>query len=149
MQVKMQNAKCKVQNEEVSLEAPAGAKGANLSDRLVAFAVESLKLCGRMPRGVAGRAVAGQVVRCATSPGANCEEACGAESSADFIHKMQVVLKEVRESRYWLTLARRADLLPPGDVVPLIREADELVRIFSKSVVTAKRSAGARASPSF
>jgi len=58
---------------------------------------------------------------------------------------MQIVLKELRESRYWLELGSRAGLVADSETVPLLREADELVRIFSKSVVTAKRSA--RASP--
>ena len=142
----MQNAKCKSQNGGGEAFSPP-ARVADLSERLLAFAVACLKLCGRMPRGPVGRWVAGQLVRCATSPGANYEEARGAESGADFVHKMQIVLKELRESRYWLRLGLRAGLTAAPEAQPLIAEADELVRIYSKSVVTAKRSA--RASPQF
>jgi four helix bundle protein len=78
------------------------------------------------------------LVRVATSSGANYEEACGAESRADFIHKMQIVLKELRESLYWLRLAHRAGLISAGDLKPLISEADGLAKIVGRSVVTAK-----------
>ena len=82
-----------------------------------------------------------QLVRAATSSGANYEEACGAESRADFIHKMQIVLKELRESLYWLRLADRAGLISTQDLEPLISEAEGLAKIVGKSVVTAKSKA--------
>jgi four helix bundle protein len=110
-----------------------------LSERLLAFAARCLKLCDKIGRGVAGRCVSGQLTRSSTSAGANYEEACGAESRADFLHKLQISLKEVRESRYWLRLTREAQLQPAAKLSPLMTEADELVRILSKSVVTAKR----------
>ncbi len=65
-------------------------------------------------------------------------EARGAESRADFVHKLQVALKEAKESQYWLALVVRAELLNPGFVQVLADEADALVRILAKSVVTAK-----------
>lgn len=77
-------------------------------------------------------------MRSATSSGANYEEACGAESKADFIHKMQLVLKELRESLYWLKLIERSKLIPSDDLHPLLGEADELSKIVAKSVITAK-----------
>ena len=77
-------------------------------------------------------------MRAAASAGANYEEACGAESKADFIHKMQLVLKESRESLYWLKLAERSELIPGKDLQPLWNEANELIKIVAKSVVTAK-----------
>jgi len=77
-------------------------------------------------------------MRAATSSGANYEEACGAESRADFIHKMQLVLKELRESLYWLKLVERTDLISGKDLQALVDEANELTKIVAKSVITAK-----------
>ncbi len=78
------------------------------------------------------------MMRSATSSGANYEEACGAESKADFIHKMQLVLKELKESLYWLKLIRKSALMSDERVEPVLRETHELVNIIAKSVITAK-----------
>jgi len=78
-------------------------------------------------------------MRAATSSGANYEEACGAESKVDFIHKMQLVLKELRESLYWLKLAEKTGLIAGKELQPLMDEANELVKIVAKSVITAKK----------
>ena len=83
--------------------------------------------------------MANQLMRASTSCGANYEEACAAESRADFVHKMQIVLKEIRESRYWLRLIEKVGLFPESNLPSLLRESDELVKIFAKSVITAKR----------
>jgi len=77
-------------------------------------------------------------MRSATSSGANYEEACGAESKADFIHKMQLVLKELRESSYWVKLLKKVRLISDEDLQPLLSEAKELVKIVAKSIITAK-----------
>ena len=98
-----------------------------------------VRLCGRLNRSSVGRHIGNQLVRAATSSGANYEEACAAESRADFIHKMQIVLKELRESFYWLRLAHRSGLISAEDLKPLIGEADGLAKIVGKSVVTAKK----------
>lgn len=97
-------------------------------------------VAGKMNRTAAARHVAGQLVSSATSAGANYEEACGAESRADFIHKMQVVLKELRESLYWLRLVKRSNRVSPSLAEPPLREADELARIVGRSVITAKKA---------
>ena len=73
-------------------------------------------------------------MRSATSSGANYEEACGAESKADFIHKMQLVLKELRESLYWLKLVKGASLIPDEELQPLLSEAEELAKIVAKTL---------------
>lgn len=77
-------------------------------------------------------------MRAATSCGANYEEACAAESRADFVHKMQIVLKELRESRYWLKLLNRVGISSDISLPSLLKESDELIKIFAKSVITAK-----------
>jgi four helix bundle protein len=83
-------------------------------------------------------------MRSATSAGANYQEARGAESRADFVHKLQVVLKELRETQYWLFLVERASLAPSGALKPLLVEVDELVRMVVKSILTAKSNATRR-----
>jgi four helix bundle protein len=109
-----------------------------MEQRLLAFAAAAMRLVGRLSRSVEGRYVAGQLMRSAASSGANYHEACAAESRADFVHKLQVALKELRESEYWLRLAAQATLLPSTTLSPLQDEADQLIRIIAKSVVTAK-----------
>jgi len=110
----------------------------DLSERLLNFATSSIKLTVKLNRSAVGRYIANQLMRASGSAGANYEEACGAESKADFIHKMQLVLKESRESLYWLKLAERAELVSSNDIQPLLNRADELTKIIAKSVITAK-----------
>ena len=76
----------------------------DLSERLLGFAAEIVRLVVDLRKSSVGRHISNQLTRSGTSPGANYEEACGAESRAGFIHKMQIVLKELRESGYWLRL---------------------------------------------
>ncbi|MBO8131555.1 MAG: four helix bundle protein [Candidatus Marinimicrobia bacterium] len=110
----------------------------DLSERLLEFAASSIKLTVRLKRTAVGRYIANQLMRAASSSGANYEEACGAESRADFIDKMQLVLKELRESLYWLKLVERSDLISGNELQPLLAESNELIKIVAKSVITAK-----------
>jgi four helix bundle protein len=75
-----------------------------LSERLLDFGVEIIRMVEKIRSNYAGRQIIGQLIRSSTSAGANYEEACGAESRSDFVHKLQIVLKELRESLYWLQL---------------------------------------------
>jgi four helix bundle protein len=77
-------------------------KGDDIAARLVALAVDVVKIVDVLPDTLAGRHVAGQLLRSGTSPGANYEEARAAESRRDFLHKLGIVLKEIQETRYWL-----------------------------------------------
>jgi four helix bundle protein len=110
----------------------------DLSDRFLDFAVRVFNVVDALPDTRAGRHVAGQLVRCGSAPGPNYEEGCAAESRADFAHKLGIVLKESRESRYWLRLIVRAKLLSGEKMEGLIDESDQLCRIIGKSVATAK-----------
>jgi four helix bundle protein len=129
----MQNGKCKSQNEN-NRKIPK-----DLSDRLESFAAEVIKGVSRINRTFAGQHIAGQLIRSSTSAGANYEEACGAESRQDFIHKLQIVLKELRESLFWFRISLKAELVTAEAINPLLREGNELANIIGKSVVTAKR----------
>jgi four helix bundle protein len=110
----------------------------DLEDRLIDFAVAILETVEQRPDTRAGNHVAGQLVRCGTSPAPNYGEAEGAESRRDFVHKMKVAFKELRETRVWLRIARRRSLIPESSIDPALSECEELIRIFGKSIATAK-----------
>jgi four helix bundle protein len=110
----------------------------DLSSRLLDFTVEVIKVVNALPKTVPGRHIAKQMTRAGTSCGANYEEACGAESRLDFIHKMGIVLKELKETRYWLQLIRRTELLTPKRTEPVMNECEQLCAIIAKSIITAK-----------
>jgi len=119
-------------------EKPFGRKD-ELSERLLGFTVRIIKLVNALPKTLVGRHLATQLLSSGTSPGANYEEACGAESRADFIHKLGVVLKELKESRFWLKVIGRAGLVPPQRLAPLLIECEELCAIIAQSIITAKK----------
>lgn len=114
-------------------------KGDDISNRLIDLAAGVLKLVPSLRRHPVGLNIARQLERCAASGGANYEEARGAESAADFVHKVRVALKEVRETRYWLRLAVRAGLLEQEYVVKLLDESHQLIAILTASANTARR----------
>lgn len=109
-----------------------------LSDRLWRFAARVGKVVDALPDTRLGRHVAGQLVRCGTSSPPNYDEACAAESKADFIHKLSVALKEMKETRGWLRFTIMASLLAEKKVSAVIEEAEQLCRILAQSVLTAK-----------
>jgi four helix bundle protein len=108
-----------------------------LSDRLIDFAARAGLLIDALPDTRLGRHVAGQLVGSGTSPAPNYEEGCAAESRADFIHKLRICLKELRESRTWLRIIIRAKLLPENQVVDHLDECEQLCKIIGQSVATA------------
>lgn len=112
-----------------------------ISERLIKFSGRIIKLMNVISCTSAGKKIADQLVRCGTSVGANYEEAHGAQSRADFAHKMQIALKEARESRYWLCVILEADLAPGFGVEALIDEATQLRAILGKSVATIRGTA--------
>ena len=111
-----------------------------LTDRLLDFAVRIINLLGKLPKNNIANHVGLQLLRSGTSPGANYEEARGAESTADFIHKLGIVLKELKESRFWLRVIHRVPLLKPERLVPLLDECEALIAIIAKSIFTAKKT---------
>ncbi len=110
-----------------------------LSDRLLDFAARIGKLADALPDTRMGRHIAGQIIRSGTSAAQNYEEGCAAESRREFAHKLQICLKELRETRLWLRLILRASLLSEKRLTKLLEEADSLCKIIGKTVVTAKR----------
>jgi four helix bundle protein len=113
----------------------------DLEERLVAFAVRVIDVVEALPSTRAGNHVAGQLIRCGTSPAPNYAEAQSAESRNDFIHKLKICLKELRESRVWLLIIQRKPLIkPPQRLDPLLRECHELISIFVTSIATAQKN---------
>ena len=109
-----------------------------LEERLIDFAVRVIHLSARLPKTPAGRHVAGQILRCGTSPAPNYSEARAAESHADFVHKLRVVLKEFNETFVWLRMIGKSELINPVLLADIIDENSQLCRIVTSSVSTAK-----------
>jgi four helix bundle protein len=109
-----------------------------LEERLTNFAVRIIKLSASLPKTAAGRHVAGQILRSGTSPAPNYGEARGAESHADFVHKLGVVLKELNETCIWLRMIERSEILKPEMLRQIIAENKELCRLFTSSLKTAR-----------
>ena len=112
----------------------------DLEDRLIAFAVRVIRVVEALPRTPVGNHIRGQLGRSGTSPAPNYGEAESAESRTDFVHKLKIVLKELRETRVWLLIIVRAGLIKPVTTLePLIQETNELISIFVTSVKTATK----------
>ena len=110
----------------------------DISESLLEFAAMTGKTVDALPDTRLGRHVAGQLVRCGTSPLPNYEEACASESRRDFIHKFSICLKELRETRSWLRLIVKTDLLPEKQIVDALDECSQLCNIIAQSIITAK-----------
>lgn len=110
-------------------------KPGKLVDRTVDYGLAVIDFCEKLPRNPAGRHIGDQLLRSATSVGANYAEATEAESTADFIHKLRIAMKELKESRVWLLFASR--IKPCEQVAALRDEARQLVLMLGKSINTA------------
>jgi four helix bundle protein len=114
----------------------------DLEDRLLEFAVNVVELTEILPSTRAGNHIAGQLLRCGTSPLSNHGEVEAAESRKDFLHKLRICLKELRETKRWLRLVGRLKKLSQSANVSLcLNEVEELIRIFVASVRTAQKNA--------
>src|SRR3981081_1651869 len=109
-----------------------------LEDRMIRFGSTTCRLGERFPRTPLGQHVALQLVRSSTSPFANYGEVQSAESRRDFIHKLGICLKELRETRTWLKFVREMNLTSPELLDPALRECDELLAILATSIKTAR-----------
>ena len=110
----------------------------DLKDRSKRFAVRIIRVAEKLPRSVASEVIARQLVRSATSIGANYRAACRARSKAEFVSKLQIVLEESDESQYWLELLLELEMLDPQVLRDSIQEADELTAIFVSALKTAR-----------
>jgi len=119
-------------------------KADELEERLIDFAVRIIHLSARLPKSPAGRHVAGQILRCGTSPAPNYSEARASESHADFVHKLRVVLKELDGTLVWLRMIRENELITPTLLVDIVDENSQLCRIVTSSISTAKTRSAAQ-----
>ena len=109
-----------------------------LEERLIDFAVRVISLANRLSTSFAGKHIANQVVRSGTSPAPNYAEARSAESRADFIHKLRIVVKELNETSAWLRITAKSAIVKPDLLGNLLSECDELKRILGASLRTAR-----------
>ena len=116
------------------------SKRFDLKERLINFCVRIIRVTESLPNTKTGNHFRSQLLRSGTSPAANYAEAQSAESRSDFIHKIKIVLKELRETEVWLILITRASLMRSEiRLQPLLHECDELIAIFVQSVKTAQQ----------
>jgi len=113
-------------------------KKERFQEKFLEFGAEIVVLVKDLPRTTPGRQIADQLLRSGTSVGANVHEAQSAESSADFVHKLQIGLKEIRETSYWLALVDKSNLLQGDALMRLVSRCEELTAILARSVITAK-----------
>jgi four helix bundle protein len=142
----MQIANCKLQNSEsVGATSRAAAASArkpmtpdDMCDRILDFADRVSTVVEALPDTKLGNRIANQLLRSGTSPIGNYEEACAAESKDDFVHKLRICLKEVRESRGWLRLTSRRKLVPSARLADLIDESEQLAKMLGQSIATVR-----------
>ncbi len=111
-----------------------------LKARTKAFALRTIKLVEAIPRSPVGQVVGRQILRSATSVGANYRAACRAQSRADFAAKLAVVAEEADETLYWLELLGESGVIKPERLKALMKEGGELLAIVAASRRTARRS---------
>jgi len=125
-----------------------GAIRETIEERLLDYAAECIRIAESLPSSYTGKHLSGQLVRAGTAPYAHHGEAQSAESVDDFIHKMSIALKELRESSRWLKLIDRVPLVPNlSKVNAALAESDELQRIFYSSIKTARLKSTRRPPP--
>jgi four helix bundle protein len=112
----------------------------DLKKRTKAFALRVLKLVDALPKTMAGRALASQIVRSGTSVAANYRAACRAKSTADFIAKMGIVEEEADETLFRLELLEESELVRAAKLTAIKQEANELIAITVASIKTARRN---------
>lgn len=113
------------------MEAPARSSQSRADDlegRLIDFAVRIIKLSGRLPKTPAGTHIAVQIMRSGTSPAPNYGEARGAESHADFVHKLGIVLKELNETSIWLRVIDKSEMVRRELLTDILNENTELCK---------------------
>jgi len=112
----------------------------DLEERLLEFSVRIIKIVEQLPNTRTGNHVGGQLLRSGTSPYPNHGEAQSAESPKDFVHKLRISLKELRETQRWLKLIRQVPIINKPELLnDILEEAEELIRIFVASIKTAEK----------
>ena len=135
-------ASCRIAKRSNGEYVPTSKRVYNLENRLLEFAAVIIELTESLPNTRVGNHVAGQLLRCGTSSLSNHGEVEAAESRRDFLHKLRICLKELRETKRWLRLVGRTrTLTTPTNLTACLNEVEELIRIFVASIRTAERNA--------
>lgn len=116
------------------------AKGDDIEERLIDFAIRIIHVCNALSDKPVENHICEQLLRSGTSPAPNYGEARAAESSKDFVHKLKIVLKELNETRIWLKILIRAEILPESRLESLLDECDQLCRIISAGLYTSRKA---------
>ena len=116
--------------ESRPIEAVAQSRADLLEERLINFAVRTITLSANLPKTSAGKHIAGQILRSGTSPAPNYGEARGAESHADFVHKLRIVLKELNETSIWLRIIERSQLIRRELIKDIMGETQNFAESF-------------------
>ncbi len=116
-------------------------KGNDISRRFIELAVRVIKLVRALPKDFVGKHIGNQLLKAGTSGGVPIigKEARGSESYADFIHKLKIVLKELRESIFWLKVIKEAELIPSHKLENILQEFEELANIIAQSIITTQK----------
>ncbi len=141
----MENDKCGERHDQTDDRKDGAApdpqsRADALEERLIEFAVRIVNLSANLPKTPAGKHISGQILRSGTSPAPNYGEARGAESHADFVHKVRIVLKELNETSIWLRVIERSNMLRRDLLLDIVGENKELCRIFTTSLRTARKT---------
>ena len=112
----------------------------DLDERLIEFAVTAMEIAESLPQTYAGNYIAGQLIRNGTSPALNYGEAQSAESRSDFIHKMKIAAKELRETYNCLRIVKKRNWYSQEKLLKVLNENNQLISIFVKSIETARKN---------
>jgi len=114
------------------------AQPEDIKARTFRFALQIIALVEKLPNTISATTIGKQLVRSGTSIGANVEEATAAHSKSDFIYRMNISLREARETFFWLRLLDASNMLPSADLTGVVKEADEITRILGAIVSSAR-----------
>jgi four helix bundle protein len=112
----------------------------NISEEFLLLGAEIVRITTGLTQSSVHPSIISQLIRSGTSAGANYEEACGAQSKADFIHKLHICFKELKETNYWLRLIEKSKILPADSISQALSKSQMLLNIIGKSLVTSKRN---------
>jgi four helix bundle protein len=135
------NSKFKIQNSKGRIKCKMTSTNKAITDRTFEFAIRIVKLCKVLDEspGVL-QTLSKQLIKSGTSIGANVEESQSAQSTADFVNKLEIALKEAKETRYWIRLLIATELMPESRLLSLLGEINELIKIIAAIVVKTKQN---------
>ena len=127
------------QSVQTRTNQPLRTSAYDLPDRLIGFAASIGAIVKKLPNDRIGTHVGNQLIRSGTAPFAHHAEAQGAESRRDFVHKLRLGVKELRETLAWLHFCRQIELAPKSPLEEVSNECTELIKIIASSIRTASR----------